>query len=112
MTRDYVYYSNLSGLYLADSYVLDIVESSAEVKFVLAAVLRSEQTRRIGTSNGTLRSAYSRFAAIMSRWVLRTRLAGLLTMGIRPGPVGSGDPEIWPVFVEFDEVCSAEEIET
>ncbi|MFE9582094.1 hypothetical protein ACFYO1_37360 [Nocardia sp. NPDC006044] len=42
MTREYMSYPNLDGLYLADSYVLEIVESAAEIKFVLEAVLTPE----------------------------------------------------------------------
>ncbi|MFC9432325.1 hypothetical protein [Nocardia sp. NPDC057030] len=38
-------YPSLSGIYLADSYVLDIVEGSAEVRFVLEAVLTPEHLR-------------------------------------------------------------------
>lgn len=39
VVREYADYPSLSGLYLEDSYVLDIVETAAEIKFVLDAVL-------------------------------------------------------------------------
>jgi hypothetical protein len=42
MTRDYSDYASLSGIYLEDSYVMDIVESPSELRFVLEAVLTPE----------------------------------------------------------------------
>ncbi|MEV6560992.1 hypothetical protein AB0M22_35090 [Nocardia sp. NPDC051756] len=44
MTRDYAEFASLCGLYLADSYVLDIVERASAVKFVLEAVLMPEHS--------------------------------------------------------------------
>ncbi|AFT98855.1 hypothetical protein [Nocardia brasiliensis] len=37
--RDYTDFPSLSGIYLEDSYVIDILESRSEVQFVLEAVL-------------------------------------------------------------------------
>ncbi len=42
MTRDYTDYPSLAGLYLEDSYVMDIVQSDSEITFVLEAVLTPE----------------------------------------------------------------------
>ncbi|WP_245663197.1 hypothetical protein [Nocardia inohanensis] len=39
MTRNYTDYPSLAGIYLEDSYVMDIVEEPGEFKFVLEAVL-------------------------------------------------------------------------
>lgn len=39
MTRNYTTYPELSGLYLEDSYVLEIAESPTEIRFKLEAVL-------------------------------------------------------------------------
>lgn len=45
MTQDYTDYPSLSHLYLEDSYVVDVVEDSAELKFILEAVLTPEHPR-------------------------------------------------------------------
>ncbi|MBF6125147.1 hypothetical protein [Nocardia brasiliensis] len=37
--RDYTDFPNLTGIYLEDSYVIDLVESRTEIQFVLEAVL-------------------------------------------------------------------------
>ncbi|WP_067819196.1 hypothetical protein [Nocardia inohanensis] len=43
MARDYTDYPALSGIYLEDSYVLDIVEEPGGFRFVLEAVLTPER---------------------------------------------------------------------
>ncbi|PXX66619.1 hypothetical protein DFR70_103368 [Nocardia tenerifensis] len=42
MVRNYTEYRSLHGIYLEDGYVLDIVESASEIRFVLEAVLMPE----------------------------------------------------------------------
>ncbi|MEU7142895.1 hypothetical protein ABZ942_25860 [Nocardia sp. NPDC046473] len=52
VTRDYADYPNLAGLYLEDSYVIDIIESASEVKFLLEAVLTPEHSRYHSPTDG------------------------------------------------------------